>query len=246
MGLPNNEAIGPGKDFAMMGTRKKAFILSLSLILGLAWAATVVAKGNESTKARFGTAAGALATESPRTASDALPPAARPLAVSERPDGTSNELFEGAWLIGESKQLVPAKGSRHASFYVVPTTRGWLCQVVTVDPAGEESVSAAGGCITDFSPSTPIGLNILDSDAVDSGEPVIVAGVLPKDVTAISVIVGGRGHAASIENGAYLYELVDPTEFPDAIQIRYNDGRNRTVDLPDPRPAINHCAQGEC
>jgi hypothetical protein len=134
-----------------------------------------------------------------------------PEYLPERPEGVSNDLFEGAWLTEESTRLITGRGSRHASLYIVPTTRGWLCQVITVDPAGAESVSAAGGCITDFSKSTPIGLNIFDPDVVDSGKSAIVAGVVPETVTSIAVSVDGQTHTTPIENHAFLYELAEPT-----------------------------------
>lgn len=222
-----------------MSNRRSLFLLTVSVMIGVGLAASVLLVKNGGA-APTGTAANALTFSSPRSASDALPPEAQALAISERPAGVSDELFEGAWLTNQSRRLLSGRGGWNASLYVVPTSKGWLCQVLVVTTAEIASSRAAGGCVTYFSDPTPVGLIVFDPDAVEDGGPDVVAGTVPDRVSSIDVVINDQAHRAPIENNAYLYELADNAAYPQSVVATYRDGRQQRLLLPDPRPVMGN------
>jgi hypothetical protein len=215
--------------------RASLLLLALSLAAGLTLAAMVLARRTTGAAPTRGTAAGAVTFTSARTAGDALPPPARALAVSSRPAGVSDQLFEGAWLTSRSRRLRAMEGTWPASLYAVPTSRGRLCQVLLVSSARRvDRPVASGGCVTNFSGSTPIGLIVFRPAAARG--PAIVAGIVPNRVTAIHLRVGRTSYRAPIRNHAYLYELAGRAARLEAVVVTYVDGATRTLALPGARP----------
>jgi hypothetical protein len=228
-----------------MMRRNSIFSLVISLVFGLVLAFAVIAKGSE-TQPVYGSAAAALSVLD-HTPSVALPRVAQSLPISERPAGVSDRLFEGAWLTGQSRHLQSLESQREAALYVVPTARGWLCQILVVSSTIDAGSSpAAGGCVTDFSGATPIGLIVFDPDAVDAGRSFIVAGAVADDVRSVDIVVGGKAHQVTVRNNSYIYELSDSRAYPQEVAINYFDGTHQTLTVPDARSAVGTCAQEAC
>jgi len=97
-----------------------------------------------------------------------------------------------------------------------------------------------------FSAAVPVGWTVFDPDEVDSGSPVIVAGVAPDDVSAVVVVVDGEKSEATIANNAFVYQLSKSTSYPSSIVVTYADGASRTIEIQDPRAVMRACASGTC
>lgn len=229
----------------MLTRTSSVFPFTLSLFAGLLLAGAIPS-GSNSTPVQ-GTAANALTYTTKRTASDVLPEFAGGVAVLERPHGVPDQQYEGAWQLDESRRLRTSSGWWHVGLYVVPTTRGKLCQVLAVysTTTGPHS-RGAGGCLTHFSSASPSGAIIFDPDAVDAGGPVIVAGAAPDDVETVDVVVKGVAHRVQIRENAYVYELEDNRSYPESVVITRLGGEVRTLTLHDPRPVMHLCKGGTC
>ena len=161
----------------------------------------------------------------PRGAGDVLPPAAaEDLAWLRDQDQVSPELRPGLPVLSRSRLLLADVGSRHGAIYVVPTTTGNVCFLVTLGPQG---------CSTGFTQASPVDVTIFDGDGFGYGKPAAVTGLVPDDVTGVTVFVDGSGHAARIASNAYFYELPDDAvRSPESLLISYRDGKTLTMPLP--------------
>jgi hypothetical protein len=84
------------------------------------------------------------------------------------------------------------------------------------------------------SQSRQIDWTSFDPDRIGSGEPVTVYGLVPNEVTHVDVVVAGKAQTALLENNAFYYRLTDPSDWPEAILARFDDGRVETITLPPP------------
>jgi hypothetical protein len=165
----------------------------------------------------------------PRTKADAPPPAvARTLSDLEGQEQVNEALRPGKPDIRSSRLLLDDVGSWHGAIYAAPTNRGNVCYFVTVGPET---------CPAGFTQDFPVDVMIFDRDEVGGGSPAAVAGLVPNDVAAVTVVVAGVGHPARLDNNAYFYELPN-AEFrsPESLVIRYRDRSTLTMPLPQITP----------
>lgn len=150
------------------------------------------------------------------------------LAVSSRPAGVDDQLYEGAWLVDQTKQLGSSGGW---TMYAVPTDRGRVCYaMVRLD-------SAAGACVKSFMPEQPISVTVYDPDLVNAGVPVVVGGLASDQVSHVFVVVDGAKQQAALAKNSFLYELEDPQSYPSEVIVWTADG-STSISLQDPRPAM--------
>jgi hypothetical protein len=161
----------------------------------------------------------------PRTKADAPPPAvAATLADLEGQKQVSDALRPGTPDLLSSRLLLADVGSWHGAIYAAPTERGNVCYLVT---GGPET------CPSGFTQAFPVDVMVFDRDEVGRGNPAAVAGLVPDDVAAVTVVVEGAGHPARLDGNAYFYELDDPLAVsPQSLLIRYRDGTSLTMRLP--------------
>lgn len=224
--------------------RHRSLWLAGSLAVGVALAVGVVAsaRGEAAAGQQPGTAASSMsALRQAQSASALVPTSARGFVNARRPASVPDSLFEGVWQQGAGRRLIVGAGASGASVYAVPTDRGHVCSVVFIPPS-----AAAGGCVDRFSAAVPVGWTVFDSDEVDSGSAVIVAGVAPDDVSRVQVVVDGVSAEAKIANNAFVYELSKNNSYPSEIVVTYADGTSRTIAIRDPRAVMRACASGTC
>lgn len=161
----------------------------------------------------------------PRKQADVLPPAAAAtLGSLEGQEQVSSALRPGTPDLRSSRLLLADVGWWHGAIYAAPTERGNVCYLVT---GGPET------CPTGFTQASPVDTMIFDRDEVGRGHPAAVAGLVPDDVSSVTVVVGGVGHPARMGDNAYFYELADPAaSSPESLLVRYRDGTSLTVPLP--------------
>lgn len=209
----------------MMCSKRVLVRVVPSLLAGLAAAFAIMASTGSASQP---SATADMASVASPTLLSSLPAAATPFVNSDHPAGIADELFEGSWLVDETRLLLS-----HGDWavYATPTSKGNVCfSLVRGD-------SAAGGCVGSFSPGESTGTVVYDPDVVNAGHPAVIGGIVPDDVTDVDVLVDGTWHASSLSNNAYILELNHPGAYPDAIRIVTANGR-QTTNLPDPRPAM--------
>lgn len=138
------------------------------------------------------------------------------------------ELSPGALRLGQGRRLLVGVGSRERTLYAWPTTKGAVCVLV----AGE-----VGTCDDRVTEKVPVVAVQGDPDALGSGQPGLVAGLVTDDVVRVDVRVGGVVSRARLANNGFLYELGTQDRLADAIVAGYRDGVTRTLALPIPLPA---------
>ena len=126
----------------------------------------------------------------------------------------------------ESRLLLTYSGVRKTRLYAWPTTGGWVC----LAPDG-----GGGSCIHDFSSGkTRTAYMGIDPDTDGVEAPGTLLGIVPDDVSAVTVKVGGIDYPAVVKNNGVFYELADGScsfwAF-ESLTTTYRDGTSDTVPL---------------
>jgi hypothetical protein len=162
----------------------------------------------------------------PRTLADDLQGVALETASHLR-DGVPSEAVDpGSLLLSESRLLLSDLGTRSGKFYVVPTSKGQLCYIIT-------GYLDAGCLSPDPLAARGIDWGLSDNDALGVGEPLIVHGLVANNVAAVDVVVAGEAHRAVLANNAF-YREVHGSAFPDAIVVTFTDGHQARIMIPSP------------
>jgi hypothetical protein len=166
----------------------------------------------------------------PRTEEDGLPSSLAYLLKGHQCDDwlRSQDRCPGEAKPEESRLLLTNLGARKRSLYAWPTTNGWVC--VAPDDGG-------ASCIRDFRPEgrgTRTAYMGMDPDTDGVGAPGTLLGVVPDDVSAVTVKVGGVAYPAMVKNNGVFYELADGSCSFWAFQsltTTYRDGTSDTVPI---------------
>lgn len=166
------------------------------------------------------------ALSGPRTLADDLQGIALETA-SHLLDGVPSEAVDpGSLLLSESRLLLSDLGTRSGKFYVVPTSKGQLCYIITgyLD----------AGCLSP-GPLTVRGIDwgLSDNDVLGAGEPLTVHGLVANNVGAVDVVVAGEAYRAVLAKNAF-YREVDGSAFPSAIVVTFTDGHQARITIPRP------------
>jgi len=160
-----------------------------------------------------------------RTSGDVLPAllVAEVLSLNSAQADVPAAVRPGIADASQSRALLLKLGSRAETLYAVPTNVGAVCLALTFQ--------GVVGCVDRFSPAVPFVWDVRDLDSNDSGEPPLVDGLAPG---AVAVIIGlKRGSAqAKLRDGAFFYELKDPTDRPKTITILYANRPAQVVRVP--------------
>jgi len=168
----------------------------------------------------------------PRTEDDVLPSSLSYLLEERRCDDwfRSNGGCLGEGIPEESRLLLTYSGVNSTSLYAWPTTGGWVCFA----PEGGGS-----SCIHDFRPGgrgTRTAYMGIDPDTDGVGAPGALMGLVPDDVSAVTVKIGGveQEQPAVIKDNGVFYELADGScsfwAF-ESLTTTYRDGTSDTVPL---------------
>lgn len=166
----------------------------------------------------------------PRTGEDELPGSLAYLLKGHQCDDwlRSQDRCPGEAIADQSRLLLTYVGVRTTSLYAWPTTGGGVC--VAPDDGG-------ASCIRDFRPGgrgTRTAYMGMDPDTDGVGAPGTLLGVVPDDVSAVTVKVGGVEYPAVVKNNGVFYELADGSCSFWAFQsltTTYRDGTSDTVPI---------------
>jgi hypothetical protein len=166
----------------------------------------------------------------PRTGEDVLPSSLDYLLKGHQCDDwlRSQDRCPGEAKPEDSRLLLTNLGVRKTSLYAWPTTNGWVC--VASDDGG-------ASCTRDFRPGgrgTRTAYEGMDPDTDGVGAPGTLLGVVPDDVSAVKVKVGGVEYPAMVKNNGVFYELADGSCSFWAFQsltTTYRDGTSDTVPI---------------
>lgn len=104
----------------------------------------------------------------------------------------------------------------NVSVYAAATGAGKVCLFATDGPAG---------CVDQFDASMPIAwMGVLAS----AGNSSNLVGLVPDDVRSVALQEGSATQQVSLQNNAF---SVEPTAYPSAIIVTYDDGTSQSVDL---------------
>ena len=163
----------------------------------------------------------------PRTEEDVLPSSLAYLLKGHQCDD-SQDRCPGEAIADQSRRLLTELGVGKTSLYAWPTTNGWVC--VAPDDGG-------ASCIRDFRPEgrgTRTAYGGMDPDTDGVGAPGTLLGVVPDDVSAVRVRVGGIEYPAVVKNNGVFYELADGScsfwAF-ESLTTTYRDGTSDTVPI---------------
>jgi hypothetical protein len=166
----------------------------------------------------------------PRTKEDELPGSLSYLLRDDHCDDWlhSQDRCPGEAIADQSRLLLTELGVRKTSLYAWPTTAGWVC--VAPDDGG-------ASCTRDFRPGgrgTRTAYMGMDPDTDGVGEPGTLLGIVPDDVSAVTVKVGGVEHPAVVQNNGVFYELAHGScsfwAF-ESLTTTYRDGTSDTVPI---------------
>jgi hypothetical protein len=210
------------------------FTIGLASIVGVSFVAFAGGTGNLSgdtaTTADANpmtvSAAGAMSVfAQPRTSADVFPSSlADFLGQFEPSNSIAEELRPGTPDTGTSHRLLHDVGPNHADVYVVQTSKGRVCFVVTSGPYG--------GCFETFGGDSPVAYTVTDADQNYAGQPSEIFGFAPDRVGSVDVVEGGTAYAADLQNNALYYRLKGGTTYPQAIIVTYHDGTTNRMDIP--------------
>lgn len=158
----------------------------------------------------------------PRRPSDAVPAriANGVASINASQAAVSNDLYEGVENVERSRLLLSHLGTMGLSIFAYPTSKGRVCFTTSI---------GGGGCITR---SEPNGWTEIVPPRVSSGSPIIVAGIVPSSVTAVTVTIGGRGEAAQLGRNGFFYEHPYDSSLPAAVSFTTANGALTTDALP--------------
>lgn len=166
-----------------------------------------------------------------RSARDTLPRAAADeiAEIDGAQSSVQPSLRVGAAEPQDSRLLLSDLGSRHVALYAVRTSKGQVCTVFS-------ERYGSPGCFGKFATESPISWDVRDVDEVGAGDPAIVSGLVPPQVSSIDVVVGGATHRAELANNAFFYELSDSSLWPDALVVNYEGLPPVTIDTSRGEP----------
>lgn len=168
----------------------------------------------------------------PRTEEDVLPSSLDYLLKSHQCDDwlRSQDRCPGEAKPEESRLLLTNLGVKKTSLYAWPTTNGWVCWAMA---------DGGGGCIRDFRPEgrgTRTAYMGIDPDDDGVGDPGALLGLVPDDVSAVTVKVGGidKQQPAVVKDNGVFYELAQGScsfwAF-ESLTTTYGDGTSDTVPI---------------
>jgi hypothetical protein len=160
--------------------------------------------------------------DSTRTTSDSLDPAALDTATRYLSGAPSDQLDPGQLEFSQSRRLFAKVGSADGAFYVIPTSKGQLCYVIT-------GFSSAGCLASAPLASTGIDWGLSDNDGLGTGEPLVVHGLVANEVVGVDVVAGGKIHQAVLTNNAFYTELEG---LPDALIVHRAGNRDTRIPVP--------------
>lgn len=129
----------------------------------------------------------------------------------------------GAIRTDESRLLLTSVGGQQADVYAFPSAKGLICYTIT---------TAGGGCQARFTAELPVGVDIFDPDGAGRGVPTAVAGLVPNNVVAVSVISGETAFSATLKNNAYFFEANDAGATLDSLAVTFSNGEETRIILP--------------
>lgn len=223
-----------GLEEAFMKLFSKSFFwLAISVALGAMLAGGVVAMaGSKPDRSSINTVAvggqpsqdALRALGAPRGPEDVLPASlvlsAKSLAGG---DDVPAAMRNGAIRTEESRLLLTRVGGQQADVYAFPSAKGLTCYTIT---------TVGGGCQPRFTAELPVGVDIFDADGVGRGVPTAVAGLVPNNVVAVSVISGETAAPATLENNAYFFEAPDASSTLDTLVVTFAGGKETRIMLP--------------
>lgn len=117
--------------------------------------------------------------------------------------------------ITKARVLLAQSRSWGGTIYAAPSSSGEACFFIIGGPAT---------CADSFNQTNPVAFTKFDRDG-PGGEPVVLAGLAPNDVTAIDVTAGADTYSAELKNNAFFYELpTSETSAVTGLTIHYTDG----------------------
>ena len=208
-----------------MTLKRSIAVLGIAAAIGTVAAAAVFAaspppsKGNDIVSSY-----GALARG--RTSNDALPAAiSRGIAaMNAQPPAVDDSLYEGRELGAESRLLLRGVGHNRLDIYAYPTSKGRVC--FTTSRGG-------GGCV-DREHQFTWGAFVPGASSPDQTLQLI--GLVPNDVTSVTVVRDGKAAAATVANNAFFWESPYLGTTPDKLIVGHRDGRADTVAIPTLAP----------
>lgn len=129
----------------------------------------------------------------------------------------------GAMRTDESRFLLGGLGVQQADIYAFPSAKGLTCYTIT---------TAGGGCQERFTAELPVSVDIFDADGAGRGVPTAVAGLVPNNVIAVSVVSGDTTTPAMLDNNAYFLEATDAGSTLDALVVTFSSGKATRIILP--------------
>ncbi|HEX6763589.1 MAG TPA: hypothetical protein VF094_12395 [Gaiellaceae bacterium] len=162
-----------------------------------------------------------------RVPSDSLPAyaLARANALTVGQDNAAPDAQIGTLFTSQSRRLLANQGSNHVDVYAFPNSKGQVCVVYS-------AIYGSDGCFGAFTSDVPVSFAVTDPDEVGSGYPAVVAGLAPDTVESISVVIDGSEHQATLQNGAYFYQLGSTESWPQGVVVHYRNGSTASVGVP--------------
>ena len=211
-------------------------MLGLAAVSGCLLAVGTVALAGPDSSPRTGAlVARATGTPSPaplailshqRTAKDDLP-AGLVATVADLAGGAelAPEVRNGTVLTNSSHLALVDVGASRSSFYVVPTSNGRICLVITNGPQGCEEAF--------FTDAQPGRWGFVDADGYRHGLPTSVHGLVPNNVDRVTVIDDhGARTDARLANNAYYIEVPSSVAMPTEIVLSFADGGSASLVIP--------------
>lgn len=126
---------------------------------------------------------------------------------------------------GDLRVLLSGLGPSNRLVFAFKTERGRLC-------AGLSGFTS--GCLSALPASESISLTVGDPDGEGMGEGAIVWGVANRDVSTVSVVVGGRALSARVGSGAYFFQAPTGVRMAELerIVVRLRSGAVESSALP--------------
>jgi len=154
-----------------------------------------------------------------------LQPGALPANVATGLERMADPRSHGAPILGETRRLRGDLGANRVALFAAPTMGGVVCFLVN-------EKTYVGSCASEFSRAQgSIAVALYYGERV----PFTVAGLASDDVKGVSVVVGGRPRAASLENNVFFWQSASPDVTRDSleeIRVEQADGSSVTIATP--------------